>query len=123
MNLLGDADVFVLETDGDSRCRVPLCGPSGKKVGEGIGDPSNSRRGVDQRFVHIDALAQRPIAFGVDRLSLAGGLAASIAPWLADPTKHHLVAPRGDAVAGALQLAREAAESLRRGRTAPERSR
>jgi glucosamine kinase len=56
-------------------------------------------------------------------LSLVGGLAASIEPWLADATRHHLVAPRGDAVAGALQLARNAAESLARGRTAPGRSR
>ena len=72
---------------------------------------------------HVDALAQRLIDFGVGRLSLVGGLAASIEPWLADSTKHHLVAPRGDAVAGALQLARNAAESLRRDRTTPERSR
>jgi glucosamine kinase len=71
---------------------------------------------------HVDALAQRLIDFGVDRLSLVGGLAASIEPWLADSTRHHLVAPGGDAVAGALQLARNAAESLRRGHTAPERS-
>jgi glucosamine kinase len=60
---------------------------------------------------HIDALAQRLVAFGVDRLSLVGGLAASIEPWLADATRHHLVAPLGDAVSGALQLARDAAES------------
>jgi glucosamine kinase len=72
---------------------------------------------------HVDALAQRLIDFGVDRLSLVGGLAAPIEPWLADSTRHHLVMPRGDAVAGALQLARNAAESLRRGRTAPGRSR
>jgi glucosamine kinase len=72
---------------------------------------------------HLDALAQRLIDFGVDRLSLVGGLAASIEPWLADSTRHHLVAPRGDAVAGALQLARKAAESLHRGLTAPGRSR
>ena len=72
---------------------------------------------------HVDALAQRLIDFGVDRLSLVGGLAASIEPWLADSTRHHLVAPRGDAVAGALQLARKAAESLHRGLTAPGRSR
>src|SRR5439155_17172956 len=70
---------------------------------------------------HVDALAQRLIDFGVDRLSLVGGLAASIEPWLTDSTRHHLVAPRGDAVAGALQLARKAAESLHRGLTAPGR--
>jgi len=72
---------------------------------------------------HVDALAQRLIDFGVDRLSLVGGLAAPIEPWLADFTRHHLVAPRGDAVAGALQLARNAAESLGRSHTAPGRSR
>ena len=63
---------------------------------------------------HIDALAQRLVAFGVDRLSLAGSLAAAIEPWLQDATRHHLVAPLGDAVAGALQLARDAAESGQR---------
>src|SRR5215467_13724526 len=72
---------------------------------------------------HVDALAQRLIDFGVDRLSLVGGLAAPIEPWLADFTRHHLVAPRGDAVAGALQLARNAAQSLDRSHTAPGRSR
>jgi len=71
----------------------------------------------------VDALAQRLIDFGVDRLSLVGGLAAPIEPWLADSTRHHLVAPRGDAVAGALQLARNAAQSLDRSHTAPGRSR
>lgn len=61
---------------------------------------------------HIDALARVLVDVGVDRLSLVGGLAESIEPWLADATRRHLVAPRGDAVAGALQLAREAAQSL-----------
>ena len=61
---------------------------------------------------HIDALARVLVNLGADRLSLVGGLAAPIEPWLADATRHHLVAPRGDALAGALQLAREAAESL-----------
>lgn len=61
---------------------------------------------------HIDALARVLVNLGADRLSLVGGLAASIEPWLADATRHHMVAPRGDALAGALQLAREAAESL-----------
>ena len=60
---------------------------------------------------HIDALAQRLLAFGVDRLSLAGSLAAAIEPWLEDATRQHLVVPLGDAVAGAVQLARATAES------------
>src|SRR5262252_8255823 len=54
---------------------------------------------------HVDALAQRLFALGVDRLSLVGGLAPSIEPWLADDTRHHLVSPLDDALAGALQLA------------------
>jgi glucosamine kinase len=71
---------------------------------------------------HVDALAQLLVEFGADRLALAGGLAALVEPWLADDTRRHLVAPQGDAVAGALQLARDAAQSLQR-RTAPSRSR
>jgi glucosamine kinase len=59
---------------------------------------------------HVDALAQRLIACGAERLSLVGGLAASIEPWLAPRTRRRLSAPLGDAVDGALQLAREAAE-------------
>jgi glucosamine kinase len=73
---------------------------------------------------HVDALAQRLLAVGVDRLSLVGGLAAPIESWLADTTRRHLVAPRGDAVAGALQLARHAAVSaLHRARPASKRPR
>jgi glucosamine kinase len=60
---------------------------------------------------HIDALAARLVAFGAHRLCLVGGLAASIEPWLADATRRHLVAPLGDAVTGALQLARDAAST------------
>ena len=60
---------------------------------------------------HIDALARRLVAFGVDRLCLAGSLAAAIEPWLEETTQHHLVAPLGDPVDGALQLARDAAGS------------
>ena len=62
---------------------------------------------------HADALAQRLVAIGADRLALVGGLAASIEPWLADATRRHLVTPRGDAVAGALQVARHAAQASR----------
>jgi glucosamine kinase len=60
---------------------------------------------------HIDALARRLLAFGVVRLALVGGLAASIEPWLPDDTRRHLTAPLGDAVDGALRLARDAALS------------
>jgi glucosamine kinase len=61
---------------------------------------------------HVDALAERLVAFGAERLALVGGLAPHIARWLSAATERRLVAPAGDAVAGALQLARTAAGSL-----------
>jgi glucosamine kinase len=62
---------------------------------------------------HIDALAERMIALGTPRLSLLGGLAEHVAPWLSPVTKSHLVAPKGDALDGALHLARQAAVRAR----------
>jgi glucosamine kinase len=61
----------------------------------------------------IDALAQRLIAVGTERLSLLGGLAEHVAPWLSDVTQSHIVAPKGDALEGALLLARQAAMGAR----------
>jgi glucosamine kinase len=61
---------------------------------------------------HIDALAARLINLGVPRLSLVGGLAVAMAPWLSRDTTAHLAAPAGDALDGALQLARVTAESI-----------
>jgi glucosamine kinase len=58
---------------------------------------------------HIDALAARLVAVGADRLALAGGLAPSLRSWLAAATKSHLVEPDGDALEGAVRLARQAA--------------
>jgi glucosamine kinase len=62
---------------------------------------------------YIDRLAERLIAVGTDRLSLLGGLADHVAPWLSDVTKSHVVAPKGDALDGALQLARQTAVRAR----------
>jgi glucosamine kinase len=64
---------------------------------------------------HIDALAEHLVAFGTERIALAGGLAAYIEPWLSEMTRQHLVAPLGSALEGALQLAKAAAESTRNG--------
>jgi glucosamine kinase len=57
---------------------------------------------------YIDGLAARLIQHGATRLALAGGLAESIEPWLSAETRRRLVAPAGDALDGALQLARSA---------------
>jgi len=58
---------------------------------------------------HIDALAMRLIAFGTERISLVGGLAPYMEPMLSDEVRRHIVPPAGDALEGALQLARAAA--------------
>lgn len=60
---------------------------------------------------HVDALAARLVSFGVSRISLAGGLASDIEPWLAGETCDLLVPAIGDALNGALLLARAEAES------------
>lgn len=58
---------------------------------------------------HIDALAMRLIALGVPRLVLSGGLAPHIVGFMSEPTRAKLVAAQGDALDGALLLARAAA--------------
>jgi len=59
---------------------------------------------------HVDDLAARLVAFGASRISIVGGLAAPMGPWLSSATRLRLVPPAGDALAGALRLARAAAE-------------
>ena len=60
---------------------------------------------------HVDGLAQRLMSIGAQRLSLVGGLSMHIERWLAPATRLHLSPPAGDALEGALQLARAAAGS------------
>jgi glucosamine kinase len=58
---------------------------------------------------HIDAIAGRLAEHGAPRLAPMGGLAAAIEPWLAPATCTRLVPPAGDALDGALRIARSAA--------------
>ena len=51
------------------------------------------------------------MSIGAQRLSLVGGLSMHIERWLAPATRLHLSPPAGDALEGALQLARAAAGS------------
>lgn len=60
---------------------------------------------------HVDALAARLAFFGISRISLTGGLASEIEPWLAGETRDLLVPAAGDALNGALLLARVEANS------------
>jgi glucosamine kinase len=55
---------------------------------------------------HIDAIAARLGDQGAARLALMGGLARSIEPWLGEDTRARLVPPAGDALDGALRMAR-----------------
>jgi glucosamine kinase len=73
---------------------------------------------MQQAGAHVDALAARLIALGAERIALVGGLAPHLAPRLGRETRRHLVAPEGDAVAGALQLARAEAAAPHRERVA-----
>ncbi len=61
---------------------------------------------------HIDALAARLIALGAPRLALVGGLSPHIEQWLAPETQSRLVVPAGDALDGALYLARATAAAV-----------
>jgi glucosamine kinase len=67
---------------------------------------------VSAAVAHVDAIAERLVSYGAARLSLAGGIAASIAPWLAPATRQHIVAAEGDALSGALRMARGEADAL-----------
>jgi glucosamine kinase len=58
---------------------------------------------------HIEALALRLIAIGAERIALVGGCAPFIKQRLGQDTTSHLVEPIGDALQGALHLARAAA--------------
>ena len=60
---------------------------------------------------HIDAVAARLIALGARHIALAGGLGPHLESWLAPRTRQHLVPAKGDAMAGALRLARAEADA------------
>jgi len=60
--------------------------------------------------LHIEGVALRLLGLGATRLSLMGGLASSIHPLLSGLVRNTIVQPKGDALAGALQLARLEAE-------------
>lgn len=58
---------------------------------------------------HIGFLIGRLDRIGTPRIALVGGLAAAIEPYLPVATRRRLVAPLGDALAGALRIAAETA--------------
>jgi len=69
------------------------------------GDPIG-RRIVERAADAIGALLDLFLAGGIDRLSLVGGLADPITPWLTPDLRARLRRPDADAAAGALLVAR-----------------
>ena len=76
------------------------------------GDPVG-RRIVREAAEQIDELVRRLIECGAPRVALIGGLASSIEPWLAPDVQRGLSPVEGDAIAGALYLARRRAVMAR----------
>ncbi|MEJ2378620.1 MAG: BadF/BadG/BcrA/BcrD ATPase family protein [Pseudolabrys sp.] len=71
------------------------------------GDPA-ARRIVRDAAEQIDDLVRWLAECGAIRVALLGGLASSVQPWLAPDVQRRLVPVEGDAVDGALRLARQA---------------
>lgn len=69
---------------------------------------SVARRIVRDAAEQIDELVRQLVGRGAARVALLGGLASSMQPWLAPDVQRRLVAVEGDAVDGALRLARGA---------------
>jgi len=67
-----------------------------------------ARRIVRDAAEQIDELVRRLAECGATRVALLGGLASSMQPWLAPDVQRRLVPVEGDAVDGALHLARGA---------------
>ena len=70
-----------------------------------LGDPVG-RRIVERAADAIGDLLDLFLARGIDRLSLAGGLADAITPWLTPDLRARLKRPDADAAAGALLITR-----------------
>jgi glucosamine kinase len=69
---------------------------------------SVARRIVRDAAEQIDELVRRLAECGAPRVALLGGLASPMQPWLAPDVQRRLVPVEGDAVDGALHLARRA---------------
>jgi glucosamine kinase len=69
------------------------------------GDPV-ARGIVRDAGEQIDELVRRLFDSGASRIALLGGLASSMQPWLSPDVQRRLVPVEGDAVDGALHLAR-----------------
>jgi len=67
---------------------------------------------MSRAATYIEAICSRLDTLGVSRLCLMGGLAESIAPFLSHARRNRLAPPMGDALSGALHLARAEAQRI-----------
>ena len=72
------------------------------------GDPAGAEL-MQIAAAHIDHIAARLVELGAVRLALVGGFSSSLRSWLSSATVTQLVEPLGDALDGAVRLARSAA--------------
>jgi glucosamine kinase len=68
------------------------------------GDPA-ARQIVQTGAGHIDVLVRRMVDYGAPLVTLLGGLAGPLEPWLSPDVRRRLKPPDGDAVSGAIILA------------------
>ncbi len=65
-----------------------------------------ARRIATEAAGYVDELARRLVALGAPRVHLIGGLADTVRPWLSETVREALAPPHGDALDGAIALAR-----------------
>jgi glucosamine kinase len=80
------------------------------------GDPL-ARRIVDRAATEIGGLVQRLIECGAPHVALLGGLAPRLELWLSEHIRSRIVPAKGDAIDGALCVARALAEASNSERT------
>ncbi len=116
---------FLLGIDGGgTQCRARLARPSGKTLGEGVAGPANihilqhaqtgdpAAVALIRRVARLISATARLADLGIEQVALVGGVAQPLEAWLAPKTRAHLAPPAGDALAGALLLAREEVAAL-----------
>ena len=66
---------------------------------------------MDEALAQVATAVDRLHALGADRIALMGGLAQPYRPWLPSRLDTILVEPQGDALDGAIALARQGTPS------------
>ena len=70
---------------------------------------------ISEAAVDAARMILRLVEAGAPTVCLIGGLARELTPWIAPPARAVLAAPRGDAMEGAILMARRSASPVRQG--------